>query len=184
MMGITTSRDLAGFHEERSRLYEAIATSLATAPSPLGIAALRARLAGSRSTRPAHRRTLSALDATTDEALRAEFNRLFQGTGAVSLRCQAPSGAGIAETCVADLATLAKHAHETAAAISAGQIMRAVHQTELQRNLLDDHAGTCLRSLAQTMATREDCPFYRCLGVLLQELLDEDLAVLASPVNP
>jgi len=181
---MTTARDLAAFHADRARLYDAIAVSLGGPPTALGLVGLRARLAGARPLRQEHRRVLAALDAATDETVQAEFNRLFRGAQALSLRCRGPSGDAIAASCVADIATLSRFAHETATAVAAGEILRAVHQTELQRRLLDDHAGSCLRSLAQSIAAREDCPFYRGLGVLLQELLVEDLAVFQAPGNP
>lgn len=182
MTRITTSRDLADFHENRSRLYEALATSLAGVPTPLGLATLRARLAGVRSNRPGQLAARAVLDGTPDESIILEFSRLFQGQRTVSLRCTKPSEAGIAESCLADLTALAKLAHATADAVSAGQMMRAVHQTELQQSLLDKHAYACLQSLAQALADRADCPFYRSVGVLLQELLEDDLAVLTLSV--
>lgn len=173
-----TSRDLADFHETRSRLYEIVATSLTRAPTPPGLAAVRTRLADIRSSRQGYFEARDALNGVSDESVPLEFGRLFGGEHAVSLQCIRPSQIGIGASCLADLTTLAKLAHETASAISSGQIMRAVHQTEVQRTLLDTHATDCLRSLADALTQRADCPFYRSLGVLLHELLEEDVAVL------
>lgn len=197
----STASDLARFHEERSRLYTAIAeildatdpwsipsalsVALDTPPTPYGrrarehLSRVAESLHGAGGRTPSTGASLDGAGALKTKATSPVPGACLEPADPARVEAFARVGCPVAPSRASEIRVLARFAGHCADAIRNHQLPYAADLCNAQRRFLERHGQACLTALAADLEDGPD-PYRRHLGGALSSLIGEELELLGG----